>query len=101
MNGNQFFQIDKRTLFFYRDFNQAGQQGRYLHHAHAFFPVYRDKLYRQVQCLVAQERERTGGVHSHRCQYRIYHFLIIILQPLFTLVAALFNGLNLGSAGLF
>ena len=101
MNGDQFFQIDKRALFFYRDFDQAGQQGRYLHHAHALFPVYRDQLHSQVQGLITQERERTGGIHRHGRQHRVHHFLIIILQPLFPFVAAFFDGFDLRSAGFF
>ena len=57
VNGNQFFQINKCTFFFHRDFDQAGQQGRNLHHAHAFFPIDRDQLHGQVQRLVSQKRE--------------------------------------------
>ena len=99
--GDQFFQIDKRALFFYRDFDQAGQRDGTC-----------TTLMLSSPSTVDAARPGSGsycpgtgtdGRHPPPMGVSTGYTtsLIIILQPLFPFVAAFFDGFDLRSAGFF
>ena len=71
-----------------RDDHHSRKYGRDLHCSKinlffAFFCIFFGKECSNVQCLVPDQRKRSGGVHSHRCEDRIYIILKILIHELF------------------